>query len=218
MPSIETNGSLMGATSLLVRCHRGYHCLAEPGELAPPAHDAMRHRRCNHPQPLPLRVPGAPCRRRGPARATIKQRMQCDERGACYRFAAVKEERRGSPNDFAERLASHLARLREPGSPLPSDTDLIALVEATFFASLYEEETRRVELSVAWQPGTHDCNAVVAIAPPVRATPTNLTKVAPATWHEATSIAVRREGDALVAWALLERNATAHQPLTIRAL
>jgi len=59
--------------------------------------------------------------------------MQCDERGACYRFAAVKEERRGSPNDFAERLGSHLARLREPGSPLPSDTDLTALVEATFF-------------------------------------------------------------------------------------
>src|SRR5205814_1154683 len=35
---------------------------------------------------------------------------------------------------------------------------------------------------------------------------------------EATSIAVRREGQELVAWALLERNASEHQPLTIRAL
>jgi hypothetical protein len=96
--------------------------------------------------------------------------------------------------------------------------DLTALVEATFFASLYEEETRRVELSVAWHPGAHDCAAMVAIAPPVLATPSNLTKVAPATWLDATSIAVRREGNDLVAWALLERNATAHPPLTIRAL
>lgn len=130
----------------------------------------------------------------------------------------MKEETLGSPNDFAEQLASHLAGLAEPASPLPSDADLTALVEATFFASLYEEEARRVEFSVAWQPGAHDCAAVVAIAPPVRATPSNLTKVAPATWHDATSIAVRREGEDLVAWALLERNATAHQPLTIRAL
>jgi hypothetical protein len=130
----------------------------------------------------------------------------------------VKEERLGSPNDFAARLASHLAGLTEPGSPLPNDADLTALVEATFFASLYEEEARRVEFSVAWQPGAHDCAAVVAITPPVRATPSNLTKVAPATWHDATSIAVRRQGTDLVAWALLEQNATAHLPLTIRAL
>src|SRR5262249_47720298 len=54
--------------------------------------------------------------------------------------------------------------------------------------------------------------------PAVRATPKNLTKLAPATWHEATSIAIRRDGDELVAWALLERKPTARQPLTIRAI
>lgn len=134
------------------------------------------------------------------------------------RSIAVKEERLGSPQVFAETLARHLDGLAEAASPLPSDTELAALVEATFYASLHEEEARRVEFSVAWQPGAHDCTAVVAIATPVRATPRNLTKLASATWREATSIAVRRDGSDLVAWALLERNAAAHQPLTIRAL
>src|SRR5204863_7890456 len=105
----------------------------------------------------------------------------------------------------------------DPALPLPSDEDLTALVEATFFASLHEEERRRVDFSVAWQPGAEDCAAVVAITP-IHATPKNLVKIAPATWRDATSIAVRRERGELVAWALLERHATAHQPLTIRAL
>lgn len=132
--------------------------------------------------------------------------------------ATVNEERLRSPEQFAGELAKHLAEFAETASPLPSDAELSALVEATFFASLHEEEARRVEFNIAWQPGAHDCAAVVAITPPVRATPKNLTKLAPATWREATSIAVRRDGAELVAWALLERNATAHQPLTIRAL
>jgi hypothetical protein len=130
----------------------------------------------------------------------------------------VNEERLGSPEQFAAQLATHLADFVDAASPLPSDAELGALVEATFYASLHEEEARRLEFSIAWQPNTHDCTSVVAITPPVHATPKNLTKLAPATWHEATSIAVRRDGAELVAWALLERNATAHQPLTIRAL
>lgn len=130
----------------------------------------------------------------------------------------MNEERLGSPEQFARQLAIHLAGFAEAASPLPSDVELAALVEATFFASLHEEEARRVEFSIAWQPGAHDCAAVVAITPPVRATPKNLAKLAPATWHEATSIAVRHDGTELVAWALLERSASAHQPLTIRAL
>jgi hypothetical protein len=130
----------------------------------------------------------------------------------------VKEERLGSPADFSAQLASHLGKLAAPGSPLPGAEDLAALVEATFFASLHEEEARRVEFSVAWQPSARDCAAVVAFATGVPATPKNLVKVAPATWHDTTSIAVRREGNELVAWALLERNVHAHQPLTIRAL
>jgi hypothetical protein len=130
----------------------------------------------------------------------------------------VNEERLGSLEQFATQLATHLAAFAEPGSPLPSDAELAALVDATFFASLHEEEARRIEFSIAWQPGAQDCVAVVAITPPVRATPKNLAKLAPATWHEATSIAVRHDGTELVAWALLERNASAHQPLTIRVL
>jgi hypothetical protein len=62
---------------------------------------------------------------------------------------------------------------------------------------------------------------VVAMATPLRVTPKNLAKLAPATWGEATSLAVRPDGpngEDIVAWALLERNGSTHQPLTIRAL
>jgi hypothetical protein len=130
----------------------------------------------------------------------------------------VNEERLGSPAQFAEELAEHLAARADATSPLPSRAELAALVDAMFFASLHEEEGRRVEFSVAWQPGSHGCAALVSITTPVRATPKNLSKLAPATRSEATSIAVRRDGADLVAWALLERSASGHQPLTIRAL
>ncbi|MEO8698763.1 MAG: putative sensor domain DACNV-containing protein [Kofleriaceae bacterium] len=129
----------------------------------------------------------------------------------------MKQERLGSPKDFADQLAIHLAGFADPAVPLPAPAQLAALVDATFYASLHEEEARRVEFSIAWQPVAHDCAAVVAITPPVLATPRNLTKLAPATWREATSIAVRPDGGDLVAWALLERNASGHQPFTIRA-
>ena len=130
----------------------------------------------------------------------------------------MNQERLGSPRELAAELAVHLAAIAEPAAPLPNDAELVALVDATFFASLYDEEARHVEFSVAWQPVAHDCAAVVAITTPVRATPKNLAKLAPATWREATSIAVRRDAGELVAWALLEQHATARQPLTIRAL
>ncbi|HEU0030342.1 MAG TPA: hypothetical protein VFQ53_06915 [Kofleriaceae bacterium] len=130
----------------------------------------------------------------------------------------MNAERLGSPAQFAVELARHLAAFADVAPRIPSDADIAALVEATFFASLHEEEARRIEFSVAWQPGARDCAAVVAIDRPVRATPKNLTKLAPATWREATSIAIRRDGDELVAWALLESNAAAHQPFTIRVL
>ena len=129
----------------------------------------------------------------------------------------MNEERLESPQRFAEQLAAHLAGFADPAAPLPSDADLKQLVEATFYASLHDEEARRIEFSVAWQAAVQECAAVVAISRPVRVTPKSLSKLAPATWHESTSIAVRREGADLVAWAMLERSATAHQPLTIRA-
>jgi hypothetical protein len=130
----------------------------------------------------------------------------------------VNEERLGSPREFAQQLAAHLATRAETGLPLPDDAELTALVEATFFASLHEEEGRRVEFGIAWEPRPRHCAAVIAIATPVRITPNNLAKLAPATSGEATSIAVRSDGGELVAWALLERNAAARQPLTMRAL
>jgi hypothetical protein len=129
----------------------------------------------------------------------------------------VNEERLGSPQQFADQLARHLAGFAEPAVPLPSDAELAELVDAAFFASLHEEEARRAEFSIAWQPSAEGCASVVAFTTPVHVTPKNLTKLAPATSHEATSIAVHRDAGRLVAWALLERNATARQPLTIRA-
>jgi hypothetical protein len=130
----------------------------------------------------------------------------------------VDAELISSSTEFATQLASHLAGLAEPGSPLPTDAQLSALIDATFFASLHDEEARRVEFGVAWEPRARDCAAVVALSSAVRVTPKNLAKLAPATWGEATSIAVRADGDELVAWALIERSLAAHQPLTIRAL
>jgi len=130
----------------------------------------------------------------------------------------VNEERLGSLSEFAAQLATHLARFRVPGLPLPDAGQLAAVVEATFHASLHEEEARRMDFGVAWQPDAHECAAVVALASTVRLTPKNLAKLAPATWGEATAIALRQDGDAVVAWALLERSATEHQPLTLRVL
>jgi hypothetical protein len=130
----------------------------------------------------------------------------------------VNEERLASPGEFAAQLATHLARFRVPALLVPSTAQLVALVDAIFFASLHEEEARRVDFGVAWQPDPQDCAAVVALANPVRLTPKNLAKLAPATWGEATAIALRPDGSEIVAWAILERTAAAHQPLTIRAL
>lgn len=130
----------------------------------------------------------------------------------------MKLERLGSPSDFAHLLAAHLATIAEPTAPLPSVVDLAALVDAAFFASLHEEEARRLDFSIAWQPHAHRCVAVIGLATPVRATPSNLVKIAPATLHDATAIAVRRDGDDLVAWALLEREPHSYDPLTIRVL
>jgi hypothetical protein len=129
----------------------------------------------------------------------------------------VKQERLGTPSEFAARLAGHLADIADPTAPLPSAGQLAALVDATFYASLHDEERRRVDFSVAWQAGPEDCATLIAITP-IRATPKNLVRVAPATWRDATSIAVRPDGDELVAWALLERHAAPCHPLTLRAL
>jgi hypothetical protein len=130
----------------------------------------------------------------------------------------VNQERLGSPTEFAALLARHLVGFAEVGLPVPAEIDLAALVEVAFFASLHEEEGRRAQFNIAWQPAARECRAVVAMSRPVRVTPKNLVKLAPATRLDATSIAVRREGGELVAWALLERNAAALQPLTVRAL
>jgi hypothetical protein len=130
----------------------------------------------------------------------------------------VKNERVGSPAELATLLCTHLAGFAEPTLPVPSEADLRALLEAAFYGSLYEEEGRKLEFGIAWQPEARECAAVVAMMPTVAVTPGNLAKLAPATSGEATSIAVRREAGQLVAWALLERGAGMHQPLTIRVL
>ncbi|HEY0252646.1 MAG TPA: hypothetical protein VGC41_14020, partial [Kofleriaceae bacterium] len=130
----------------------------------------------------------------------------------------MNEEHLGSWSEFASQISAHVRKFADPHVAMPSDPQLAELVEATFFASLYEEEARRVDFGVAWQPDARECVAVVSIATPVRVTPKNLAKLAPATWGEQTSIAVRPVKGELVAWALMERNAAAHEPLTIRSL
>ena len=92
------------------------------------------------------------------------------------------------------------------------------LVEVAFFASLNEEEGQRLTFTMAWVSGASDDQAAFEIGQPVQATPKNVAKLAPATWREATAMAVRRVGDDLVVWALLQQNEAREQPLTIRAL
>lgn len=128
----------------------------------------------------------------------------------------MDEERLGSPRDFAVPLARHLSTFEDPSSPLPSDEDLATLCEVMFFASLHYEEGRRVGFNAVWEPSDRNCAALVALTTPVRATPKSLVKLAPATQRDATSIAVRREGRELVAWALVQRSAAS--TVTIRAL
>jgi len=128
----------------------------------------------------------------------------------------VRAERLSSPQQFAEAVAAHLDTCARAGLPLPARADFIALVEATFYASLHEEEARRLEANVAWQPVAHDCTSVVTIAPMLPLTPRTLAKLAPATHREASSIAVRRQGNELVVWALLEHGRA--QPCTLRVL
>ena len=95
----------------------------------------------------------------------------------------MNEERLGTPAELAERLARHLDALPAPQAPLPSGADLAELVEVMFFASMHEEEGRRSIFNVAWQPGSKDCGALVAIATPVPVTPKNLAKLAPQYFH-----------------------------------
>jgi hypothetical protein len=130
----------------------------------------------------------------------------------------LNEERLGSPTEFAQRLARHLALFAHAALPLPNDDELARLVDVMFFASLHEEEGRAATFNVAWQPSHGDCAALIAMEVPVLVTPKNLAKLAPATQQEATSIAVRSVRGELVAWALLQRSATAEAPLTIWAL
>ena len=128
----------------------------------------------------------------------------------------MNEERTASLGELAQRLRSHLSAFAVPSVPLPGDADLDALLEAAFYASLYEEEGRRLEFGIAWQPEPRECAAVVAIGGAVRVTPANLAKLAPALASEGTTIAVRPERGELMAWALF--GAGAHQPLTVRVL
>lgn len=130
----------------------------------------------------------------------------------------MNEEHLRATGEFAAQLMTHLEPLRDPALAIPTAGQLAALVEAVFYASLHEEEARRLEFGVAWKPDATECAAVLTLDTPVRLTPKNLAKLAPATPGESTAIAVRPEGDAIVAWALLERNTALRQPLIVRAL
>jgi len=130
----------------------------------------------------------------------------------------MNEERLGSTAVFARELAVHLGALAESGANLPETQDLERLVELAFFAGLHEEEARRAEATLAWTGAVHQCTAVLALRSPVPATPKNIAKLAPTVERGATSLAVRREGEDLVIWALLQHDAAAKLPLMIRSL
>lgn len=124
----------------------------------------------------------------------------------------------GSWNAFAQQLTQHLGAVAEPGPGLPDAREIEQLVELAFFASLHEEEARRIEFTLAWTGDARGGDAIVTMQTPVVATPSSIAKLAPATQRDATSLAVRRDGDALVIWALLRNGSLAESPLMIRSL
>lgn len=130
----------------------------------------------------------------------------------------MNEERLGSIAAFAESLAAHLAVLGAAGDEVPGGADLEAWIGLAFFAGLHEEEARRARFALAWTSRVDECSAALALRTPVRATPKAIAKLAPAAQRDATSLAIRREGEDLVIWALLQHEATIRLPLTIRSL
>jgi hypothetical protein len=125
----------------------------------------------------------------------------------------VNDERVGSTHDFADEVARHLE-----GGDLPDAGELRVLLETAFFASLNEEEGRRLGFTLAWTSNAGAEHEAFELARPIAATPKSVAKLAPATTREATAIAVRREGSGLVLWALLQHNEAREPPLTIHAL
>ena len=130
----------------------------------------------------------------------------------------MNDEQLGSTVTFAQELAARLEAIGEPSAPLPDARALAQLVEVSFFAGLHEEEARRTELALAWTEGMKGCSAVIELARPVPATPKNIAKLAPAANRDATSLAVRPEGDGLVVWALLQHGTSRQLPLMMRLL
>ena len=130
----------------------------------------------------------------------------------------MNQEQLGSWSAFAQQLSLHLETIAEPGLELPGVREIEQLVELGFFASLHEEEARRTEFTLAWTCGACGSEAIVEICAPVPATPKNVAKLAPATRGDATSLAVRRDGNLLMIWALLRNSALVESPLMIRAL
>lgn len=130
----------------------------------------------------------------------------------------MNHERLGSAHAFADDLVAHLGHVTDPDPSLPDARDLARLVELAFFAGLHEEEARRTDFTLAWTGGATHCTAVMALASPVRATPKAIAKLAPAARRDATALAIRRDGDELVLWALLTHRATADLPLMLRSL
>lgn len=130
----------------------------------------------------------------------------------------MNEERLGSPAAFAEQLFAHLSATVDAPGGLPDARDLERLVTLAFFASLREEEARRSQFTLVWTGGVHRCIASMALYPPVPATATSIAKVAPVAQREATSLAIRRDGDELVIWALMQHGTPTDLPLMLCSL
>jgi len=130
----------------------------------------------------------------------------------------MNSEQLGSWSEFAQQLSRHVEAIAQSGPELPNAREIEQLVELAFFASLHEEEARRTEFTLAWTGSRGGWESIVEMRAPVLATPKNVAKLAPATRQNATSLAVRRDGDALVIWALFRHTALVESPLMIRAL
>lgn len=100
---------------------------------------------------------------------------------------------------FAGRLEAHFASHAPEGMPLPDASDIEALIDAGFWASLQREEGFAPEISLAFLPPERAVRPLL-LAPPLPLGPRALAQLAPAVERPGIHLGVFRQAGELVVW------------------
>jgi hypothetical protein len=100
-------------------------------------------------------------------------------------------------------FANHIAQLKQSGSKrvsvIPTATVIEAIIDAAFWASLRKEEGRSPKISIALTPPEDNIQPLI-FKSPVKFTPKNLTKLAPAVEMPGIHLGVWFDHDELYIW------------------